>query len=181
MALTATGCGFGTWLGAADDIREDFWLTDRGYKYPGPWRNGQPDGEKEQNCMMIGSFVESSLGVSDINCDFPGTGALCEYIPDGSRFNEMEVTPMPQMVPTTANPCDDDWTHFDGYCYKAVEEEDLAWFGATSVCSSLGAYPATLESLEEKVAIVEQYQNKRSLKSFSALEIHRCSERDQFK
>ncbi len=47
------------------------------------WSFDEPDGGKEENCLMIDMSV-GSLGVFDVRCDRYGTGVACEYIPDWS-------------------------------------------------------------------------------------------------
>ena len=100
---------------------------------------------------MVTRFKESSLGVSDINCDFPGTGALCEYIPEGSKYGLPDVTKMPELEGTTGNPCEPGWDYSEGYCYKILQNDKISWLEGNYACGQWSAFSASLETSSELV------------------------------
>ena len=104
------------------------------------------------NHNFFDRFKQSSLGVSDINCDFPGTGALCEYIPEGSKYGLRDVTKMPELEGTTGNPCEPGWAYSEGYCYNTIQNDKISWLEANYLCGQLGAFSASLETGSELVS-----------------------------
>ncbi|XP_020621089.1 fibulin-1-like, partial [Orbicella faveolata] len=164
-----------SWLGLTDINSEGTFVWSDGTSFDFHyWAKHQPNNFHNEDCVhTLGdlSFIRNHTKAPTVvltakhSASGGNTAAECNgivswiefIVKSGFRICVKELfvkrfDPLTVSYAVLSDVCQDDWTYFNGYCYRKVSSCD-SWSGGQGTCAALGANLPSIHSQEENVYV----------------------------